>query len=166
MRNLNLYLLLVILISLSSCTRRAEEAGEYNDVIVTRQKNIIASFDRFDSTFIDSIANQDQIDFAFVDMQSNVKGSLLALDSIGPFHNDPILEVAARELFKTYEELIEKEYSVLKDIKLMPTESITGAVVDTSYAVQVRIHDRSKYAQEKFLLTQEEFGKKYNLVFE
>jgi hypothetical protein len=163
---LNLFLILLLVVILPSCTRRAEEAGEYNDIIITRQKNIIASFDRFDSTFVDSIANEDQIDFAFVDMQSNVKRSLLALDSIGPFNNDPILEVAARELFRTYEELIEREYRTLKDIKLMPTQSITGAIVDSSYAVQVRIHDRSKMAQEKFLLTQEEFGKKYNLVFE
>jgi hypothetical protein len=30
----------------------------------------------------------------------------------------------------------------------------------------MRIHDVSKMAQEKFLMAQDSFGKKYNLLFE
>jgi hypothetical protein len=39
-------------------------------------------------------------------------------------------------------------------------------MVDTSFAAQIRIHDASKEAQDNFLKMQEDFGKKYNLVFE
>jgi hypothetical protein len=48
----------------------------------------------------------------------------------------------------------------------MPAESITAPMIDTTISVQIRIHDVSKLAQEKFLKAQEEFGKKYNLTFE
>jgi hypothetical protein len=62
--------------------------------------------------------------------------------------------------------MVEDNYRILKDIKLMPAESITAPMIDTTISVQIRIHDVSKLAQEKFLKAQEEFGKKYNLTFE
>lgn len=167
MRNLSQVIFYAALsIVLFACTRKAEQAAQYNDVIIQRQKDIIAAFDQFDSTFTDSLASKDRIEFAFVNMQSNIKRSLLSLDSIGPFQKDPLLEEAARELFKSYDQLVEEEYRILKDIKLMPAESITAPMIDTTISVQIRIHDNSKLAQEKFLKMQEEFGKKYNLIFE
>lgn len=167
MKTLNHSILSIVLsLSLFACTRKAEQAAQYNDVIIQQQKDIIAAFDQFDSTFTDSLASKERIEFAFVNMQSNIKRSLLSLDSIGPFQKDPLLEQAARELFKAYDEMVEAEYRVLKDIKLMPAESITAPMIDTTISVQIRIHDTSKLAQEKFLKMQEEFGKKYNLVFE
>ncbi|MEZ4798909.1 MAG: hypothetical protein R2809_03845 [Flavobacteriales bacterium] len=167
MNRLNLYSILAFtLLFLASCTRRAEQAADYNDNIVRHQLDIITSFDKFDSVYVDSIATKDQIEYAFVNMQSTIKRSILALDSIGPFHNDPLLEVAARELFKTYDNLVTNDYIVLRDIKLMPAESINVAIIDTSFSAQLRIHDMSKSAQDKFLMAQEEFGKKYHLAFE
>lgn len=167
MKNLNLYILFVACAMVfSSCTRKAEQAAFYNDSIVQHQLDIISSFDRFDSVYVDSIASVDQIEYAYVNMQSTIKRSILALDSIGPFNSDPLLEVAARELFKTYDNLVSEEYVVLKDIKLLPAESINVSIIDTSFASQIRIHDASKAAQDKFLMAQEEFGKKYNLKFE
>lgn len=167
MIRLNLYSILAFsLLFLAACTRRAEQAADYNDNIVRHQLEIIHSFDKFDSVYVDSIATKDQVEYAFVNMQSTIKRSILALDSIGPFRNDPILEVAARELFKTYDNLVANDYVVLRDIKLMPAESINVAIIDTSFSAQLRIHDMSKSAQDKFLMAQEEFGKKYHLAFE
>lgn len=167
MKTLNLNILFcILLLSVISCTRRAEQAAQYNDIIIQRQKDIISAFDKFDSTFTDSLATKDRIEFAFVNMQSNIKRSILSLDSIGPFQSDPILEDAARDLFKAYDRMVDLDYRTLKDIKLLPAESITAPMVDTTISAQIRIHDTSKSAQEKFLKAQEEFGKKYNLIFE
>jgi hypothetical protein len=167
MKTLNLYLITILaVLLLSSCARKAEEAAEYNDHIVEHQLEIIQSFDRFDSVFVDSVATKDQIEFVYVNMQSTIKSSILALDSIGPFQKDPLLEVAARDLFKAYDQVVSNEYRQLTEIKLLPAESITIAIVDSSFSIQMRIHDVSKMAQEKFLMAQDSFGKKYNLLFE
>lgn len=166
MKNLNLILAASILFIFSSCARKAEEAAEYNDIIIEHQKKIIASFDRFDSTYVDSVASKDMVEFSYVDMQSTIKRSILALDSIGPFKSDPLLQNAARNLFKTYDSLVSAEYKKLLDIKLLDDNAISPAMVDTSFAAQIRIHDTSKEAQDNFLKMQEDFGKKYNLVFE
>jgi hypothetical protein len=167
MKTLNHSLIIALaILSFVSCTRKAEQAAQYNDIIIQRQKDIIAAFDRFDSTFADSIASEDEVEFAFVNMQSNIKHSILSIDSIGPFQNDPLLQQSARDLFTAYDIMVEDNYRILKDIKLMPAESITAPMIDTTISVQIRIHDVSKLAQEKFLKAQEEFGKKYNLTFE
>lgn len=166
MKNLNLIAALLLTISLLSCSRKAEEAAEYNDAIIEHQKKIIASFDRFDSSFVDTLRSREMVEFAYVNMQSTIKQSILAMDSIGPFENDPSMQNAARDLFKTYDAIVETEYEKLRDIRLLPADQVTPAIIDTSLAVQIRIHDASKLSQSEFLRAQEDFGKKYNLIFE
>ena len=68
---------------------------------------------------MDSVASKDMVEFSYVDMQSTIKRSIIALDSIGPFENDPILQNAARSLFKTYDSLVTADYKKLLEIKLL-----------------------------------------------
>ena len=102
----------------------------------------------------------------YANLQASVKRSILALDSIGPFQEDPSLQLSAKELFRSYEALVDVEYKKLVEIKLLPAESVNMAIVDSNLAVQERIFTMSKIAQERFYKAQEEFGKKYNLEFE
>ena len=95
-----------------------------------------------------------------------MKRSILALDSIGPFQTDPSLQLSAKELFRTYEALVDFEYKKLVEIKLLPAESVDIAIVDSNLAIQDRISIQSRIAQERFYKAQEEFGKKYNIEFE
>jgi len=62
--------------------------------------------------------------------------------------------------------LVGIEYKTLVEIKLLPSESVNVAIVDSNLAVQERIFLQSRIAQERFYKAQEEFGKKYNLDFE
>ncbi len=155
-----------LVLFMSSCSNRAERAGEYNDAIIRYQKQIIDAFDIMDSTFRDSSANEDRIDYAYANLQSKVKLGILGLDSVGSFQKDPSLQLAAKDLFRQYEDLIEKDYSTLVRIKLLPSEVVTQTISDTSNSVQTRIYSLSKVSQDKFLRTQQEFGKKYHLEFE
>lgn len=150
----------------TACSHRSERAAEYNDSIVNQQMNIIRAFDLVDSTLNDTLVQPDRLDYAFMNLQATVKRGLLALDSIGSFQKDPSLGLAAKELFRSYEGLAGVEYKLLLGIKRLPTDQITQAVADSSLAIQQRILNTSKIAQERFLKEQEAFGAKYNLEFE
>ncbi len=151
---------------LASCTNRAERAAEYNDSVINYQKQIINAFDVMDSTIRDTTANQDQLEYAYAKLQSHVKGGILGLDSVGSFQKDPSLQLAAKQLFRSYESIIKSEYQKLVDIKLLPLSEISQAISDSCNVVQTRIYSISKVSQDKFLRTQIEFGKKYHLEFE
>ena len=158
--------LLSLSILMGSCASRSERAAQYNDRIITTQKAIIDALVVMDSTFSDTNSTVDWIDLHYANLQAQVKRSILALDSIGPFQEDPSFQLSARELFRSYEALVGNEYKTLVEIKLLPAESVNVAIVDSNLAVQERIFMQSKIAQERFYKAQEEFGKKYNLDFE
>jgi hypothetical protein len=149
-----------------SCASRAERAADYNDRIVGTQKSIVDALVVMDSTFSDTNATKEWVDLNYADLQARVKRAILALDSIGPFQEDPSLQLSAKELFRAYEALVDFEYKKLVEIKLLPDVSVNMAIVDSNLAVQERIFMQSKIAQERFYKAQEEFGKKYNLEFE
>lgn len=153
-------------IALVACTSRADRAAKYNDSIITRQRAVIEAFERMDSVFRDTNATKESVDYHYADLQRQVKLSLLALDSIGPFQQDPSLQLAAKDLFRTYEHIVDKDYRTLKGIKLLTADQITQEIADSSLSIQSRVHLVSTQAQEKFLMTQMDFGKKNNLVFE
>lgn len=149
-----------------SCASRSERAAQYNDRIISTQKSIVDALVVMDSVFSDTNATMDWIDLHYANLQAQVKRSILALDSIGPFQEDPSFQISARELFRSYEALVGIEYKRLVEIKLLPAENVNVAVVDTNLAIQERIFMQSRIAQERFYKAQEEFGKKYNLDFE
>jgi hypothetical protein len=161
---------LSFLLSLSvlmwSCASRSERAAQYNDRIITTQKSIVDALVVMDSAFSDTNATMDWIDLHYANLQAQVKRSILALDSIGPFQEDPSFQLSARELFRSYEAMVGIDYKKLVEIKLLPAESVNIAIVDSNLAIQDRIFMQSKVAQERFYKAQEEFGKKYNLDFE
>jgi hypothetical protein len=157
---------LFVVTILASCASRAERAADYNDRIVNSQKSIVDALVVMDSTFSDTNATKEWVDLHYADLQARVKRAILALDSIGPFQEDPSLQLSAKELFRSYEALVDFEYKKLVEIKLLPAESVNMAIVDSNLAVQERIFMQSKIAQERFYKAQEEFGKKYNLEFE
>jgi uncharacterized lipoprotein NlpE involved in copper resistance len=155
-----------LLLALVGCKNRAERAAEYNDSIIVYQKNIISALENMDSTFRDTNCTAEGVGQAYFKLQSQVKTSIVALDSIGSFQKDPSLQLAARDLFRQYEDLVDKDYKKLLEIKLLPASSVSVGVSDTNNAVQLRIHHLTKMSQEKFLVVQSEFGKKYHLELE
>lgn len=166
MKSFLIYLIIFASLTLAACSGKGERAGRYNDEIIGYQESIVAALDDFDSLLRDTNSTEDRLGYAYATLQSSVKHGILALDSIGPFQKDPSLQLAARELFRDYEKLIDGEYKKLLEVKLLPAEMITNVVADTTYSIQQRIHTTSKISQSKFLGFQAEFGKKYHLEFE
>ncbi len=164
--NRNLLLLSILMIAFASCSSRAEKAAGYNDRIVEHQKAIVDALVLMDSTFNDTNATAEVVGYHYASLQAKAKHAILGLDSIGSFEEDPSLQLSARDLFRSYEQLIDFDYKKLVEIKLLPAESVNVAIVDSNFAVQERIFMQSKIAQERFYKAQEEFGKKYNLEFE
>ncbi len=156
----------LLVLAITGCKNKAERAAEYNDSIIVYQKNIISALENIDSTFRDTNSNADGVERAYLKLQSQVKLSIVALDSIGSFQKDPSLQLGARDLFRQYDEVVDNEYKKLVEIKLLPASSVSMGVSDTNNAVQLRIHHLTKIAQEKFLVVQSEFGKKYHLELE
>jgi len=150
----------------ASCITRAERAGKYNDSIIQHQRSIILSFEKMDSVFQDTTATKESVDYHYAELQSKVKLAIMDLDSIGPFQKDPSLQLAAKNLFRTYESIVDKDYKTLKGIKLLPTNFINQTIADTSLAIQSRVHLLSSRAQDAFLAAQDDFGKKFNLQFQ
>ena len=157
---------LFIALFAQACTSPAERAAGYNDRIIGEQKAIVDDLAFMDSTFSDTNATKEWVGLNYANLQAQVKRSILALDSIGPFQTDPSLQLSAKELFRTYEALVDFEYKKLVEIKLLPAESVDIAIVDSNLAIQDRISIQSRIAQERFYKAQEEFGKKYNIEFE
>ena len=161
-----MFAFLAVALTLVACASRSERAADYNDRIVATQKSIVDALVIMDSTFSDTNATKEWVDLNYANLQARVKRSILSLDSIGPFQEDPSLQLSAKELFRSYEALVDVEYKKLVEIKLLPAVSVDVAIVDSNLAMQERIFMQSKIAQERFYKAQEEFGKKYNLEFE
>jgi hypothetical protein len=161
-----MFAFLAVALTLVACASRSERAADYNDRIVSTQKSIVDALVIMDSTFSDTNATKEWVDLNYANLQARVKRSILSLDSIGPFQEDPSLQLSAKELFRSYEALVDVEYKKLVEIKLLPAVSVDVAIVDSNLAMQERIFMQSKIAQERFYKAQEEFGKKYNLEFE
>jgi hypothetical protein len=161
-----MYAFLFAVLVFASCASRSERAADYNDRIVGTQKSIVDALVVMDSTFSDTNATKEWVDLNYANLQARVKRAIIALDSIGPFQEDPSLQLSAKELFRSYEALVDEEYKKLVQIKLLPAESVDIAIVDSNLAMQERIFMQSKIAQERFYKAQDEFGKKYNLEFE
>jgi hypothetical protein len=157
---------LALVLLLSACGRKAEKAAEYNNTIILRQMRVIEALDVMDSTLRDSTVSEERMDYAFANLQARVKSAVMAVDSIGSFNQDPSLQLAARELFRSYEAMTDGDYARLVAIRKLPDTAITEAVVDTNNAIILRIQEMSVKAQQKFILAQDEFGKKYHLTFE
>jgi hypothetical protein len=160
------YTFLFAALFFAACVSRSERAADYNDRIVGSQKSIVDALVVMDSTFSDTNATKEWVDLNYANLQASVKRAILSLDSIGPFQEDPSMQLSAKELFRSYEALVDFEYKTLVEIKLLPVERVDIAIVDSNLAVQERIFMQSKIAQERFYKAQEEFGKKYNLEFE
>jgi hypothetical protein len=167
-RHMKHYILagLVLVFLLSACGRKAEKAAEYNNTLILRQMRVIEALDVMDSTLRDSTVSEERMDYAFANLQARVKSAVMAVDSIGSFNQDPSLQIAARELFRSYEAMTDGDYARLVAIRKLPDSVITEAVVDTNNAIIARIQDMSAKAQQKFILAQDEFGKKYHLTFD
>lgn len=166
MKHNSIFIFFGLIIAISGCTSRAERAAEYNDSIINYQQSVIDALVQMDSLFADSNATKDKVGYSYANLQSKVKLAILAMDSIGPFQKDPLLQLSARELFRSYEELIDNDYKKLVEIKLLPAESVSMEVVDSNLMIQNHIHLQSKVAQDKFLNAQLDFGKKFHLEFE
>jgi hypothetical protein len=156
----------VLAFLLVTCSKRSDEAALYNDSIVDHQDMIIQSFDVLDSTLSDSATSETLLYAAHNNLLHRIDNSILALDSIGPFRKDPSLMKAARNLFLSYNQIAEIHYSKLFQIKLMPSASITQAIVDSTAVIHATIKHLSENAQNSFLQEQAAFGKKYHLKFE
>lgn len=155
-----------IAILISSCSRTAEQAAAYNNALILRQMRVIEALDLMDSTLSDPGMTDERLDYAFANLQARVKSSVMAVDSLGSFRQDPSLQIAARELFRAYESMTDGEYARLVAIRKLPQSAITESVVDTNNAIIFRIQQRSELAQKKFLKAQADFGNRYDLSFE
>jgi len=162
----SLFFVVAAILLFVSCGRKSEVAAEYNDRIISQQMQIIDAFELMDSTLRDTSVNMDRIDYAYSNLRARVKEGKYALDSIGPFTQDPSLQLAAKELFEAYDAMVEGEYRTLSDIHRIDPELLTSAMADSANVSASRILDRSKQIQERFMKAQDEFGKKYNLTFE
>lgn len=153
-------------ILLASCMNKAKEAAEYNDHIIDYQDQIILAFDRLDSVLKDSLAEEQQIDYTFIKLQETVKHGLLVIDSIGPFKRDPIYQKATRDLFATYDQIVEDDYRKFIQFLTLPDSLYTQQHQDSAVMLRDRIRENFDLATNKFIVAQEMFGKKYNIQFE
>jgi hypothetical protein len=151
------------IMSLVACGNQNEKAAKYNNRVIELQRSITDNLSLMDSTLRDVKASKERTEYHYARLQAGVKHSLLALDSVGSFNNDPLLLIGARDLFRTYEKLVDEDYKSLIGLKIIPAESVTLAIQDSSIAVQNQIRKSAEAAQNEFILVQKEFALKFNL---
>ena len=151
---------------LAACSNTSKEAATYNDHIIDYQGDIIQAFNQLDTLLKDSLAEKQQIDYAYVQLQATVKHGLLVIDSIGPFQRDPIYQKATRDLFSAYDEIVAEDYDRFIDIITLPDTLYGKAQQDSAILLREKIRSDFDNATNKFILAQEMFGKKYNIEFE
>lgn len=156
--------ILVLWLGMLACKSENQEAAEYNNRVIELQRKITDDFALMDSTLRDPRASKERTEYHYARLQAGVKQSILALDSVGSFNNDPLLLVGARNLFRAYEKLIDENYKQLIEFKGIPPESVTLAIQDSSIAIQNEIRDAAQSAQDEFVLVQKEFANKLNLT--
>lgn len=158
---LPVYILLFLF--LAACSSVNEEAADYDNRVIELQRKITDDLSLMDSTLRDVRASKERTEYHYARLQACVKQSILALDSVGSFNNDPLLLVGARSLFRSYEKLIDENYRQLVNFKLIPPELVTLAIQDSSIAIQTDIRKTSQTSQDEFSLLQKEFAVKFNL---
>jgi hypothetical protein len=156
-------LLFVINALFFSCRDVNADAAEYNNRVIRLQKKITDDLSLLDSTLRDTRASKERTQYHYARVQAGVKHSILSLDSVGSFNNDPLLLLGARNLFRSYEKIIDEDYRRLIEFKHLPAEAVTLAIQDSSIEVQNEIRKASQMAQDEFILVQKEFALKFHL---
>ena len=150
---------------LMACVNRAEQAAAYNDRIITYENAIMDSFDRLDSSFADHSGSFEKLDYEFASLQAKIKQSKLAIDSIGPFRHDPNLQIAARQMFSSLDNLVENDYrKLITLVKLNDSLRVQPAIADSENVIRQRIQINFSACMTDFVTVQKEFGKKYNVT--
>ncbi|NQX91008.1 MAG: hypothetical protein HRT74_02520 [Flavobacteriales bacterium] len=159
-----LWIMILVVLAMSSCTTRSDKAAVYNDSIIEQQAQIIEAFNQMDSTML--INNDSEMESAYLILRGKVKEGLKSLDTLGNFEKDPILLKASKELFSGYDMLMQDEYQELLNILRMEPEAITPEVIQEAHNLESDIVLKMKDLHSEFRASQMAFGEKYNVNFE
>lgn len=147
-----------------SCQSPSEKAAAYNDIIISKQETIINAFDSLEFSFRqykkDKMENNHSI------LKGEIAKGLLALDAIQGFQKDESLLNGTKDLFSTYNEIVDHDYKRIMNLLLIPDSSFTTDDQQQLFDIQTKIKNDIDTAHDDFLKIQATFGKNHNIIFD
>lgn len=153
-----------ICITLSACSSKAEEAAAYNDRLIAQQSYILDALNELDSTLNE--LDTTQIDDAYHILRGRIREGMRQVDSIGTFREDESLQSATIELFKGYDEIVAGPYQRLIELMELPDTAFTKVEQKRALMLEDEIIQEVESLHEDFIVKQNDFGEKYNVIFE
>ena len=146
------------------CNSKSEEAAAYNDRLIAQQEYILDALNELDSTL--NALDTTRIDDAYHILRGRIREGLRQVDSIGTFQKDESLQAATIELFKGYDEIVAGPYQRLIELMELPDTSFTQVEQKRALMLEDEIIEGVESLHQDFILRQNDFGERYNIVFE
>lgn len=159
-----LAILTLLLFVVCACGPTAEEAAEYNDVIVANQKIVLEKVSELDN----AIGNFDnnKMDKALNEVKETLDKALQEIKALKDVDGCEDLKKASISYFETFNSLISEHYPALMTIFRLPPENYTSTEEQMADSIQSIIIEKHKQSQDELLKAQKEFAKKHNIELE
>lgn len=147
-----LFTITITLLSIS-LVWTSDEAVRYNNEIITEQNKIGEAILEF---------SNNPNDFTLLNIKNKGEESLLVLSKIKGFETDKKFIKAAKNLFKFYINISQKEYKEMLTLLTSGNNFTKEAINKKIKELSGSISKKEKPLDEKFQAAQKEFAKKYN----
>ncbi len=150
---------IVLIIFLSACSNKTEDAIKYNDQIISKQQIVVQWFNKLDSSFTDTI-NQS---YKTIHQQiiSEIKSQFGFIDSLPAFDKKEEFKNAYKELLSVYDDVIKNDYQKMIDLYSMPDSLYTQNVKNEFLQTNKFANEKLQNALNKFIDFQKQFASNY-----
>lgn len=161
--SLHIFASILIVAFALGCNSKSEEAAAYNDRLIAQQEYILDALNELDSTL--NALDTTRIDDAYHILRGRIREGLRQVDSIGTFREDESLQTATTELFKGYDEIVAGPYQRLIELMELPDTAFTQVEQKRALMLEDEIIEGVESLHQDFILRQNDFGERYNVVF-
>ena len=162
MRQMYRLLLAVCCVWLTQCDFKSTRSVEYNNKIISIQKNINTGIDSFFKVL--GSADSAAIVPAYDTLVKEVNVQINFARSLKPIGKDSSFKTTALELFEVYHRIIEVDYARM--VPLLMQSGVTAEEKDLLVEMETKIKKDEKAAYQKFKKAQQVFAKRYGFKFE
>lgn len=162
MKHMYRLLLVVSTLCFTQCGLKNTRSVEYNNKVITIQKNINAGIDSFFKV-LDS-ADSAAIVPAYDTLVKEVNVQINYARSLKPIDKDSSFKTSAMKLFEVYHRIIEVDYARM--VPLLMQQNVTQEEKDLLVEMETKIKNDEKDAYKKFKQAQQAFAKRHGFKFE
>lgn len=150
---------LVLILFLSACSNKTEDAIKYNDQIISKQQRIVQWFNKLDSSFTDTVKQSYKT--IHQELIKEITNQFKFIDSLPAFDKKDEFKNEYKKLLSVYEDVIKNDYQKMIDLYSMPDSLYTQNVKNEFLQTNQFANEKLQNALNKFIEFQKQFSSYY-----